>query len=178
VFGNDHPVEIEVGFGKGGWLVEAAEHRRDVNFLGIEVMRGLQLYVANRLARRGLNHVRVLCSDAKYFLTHHVAAGSVGAVHVYFPDPWWKARHKKRRVFTAEFAAAAERVIVPGGTLKIATDVEEYFGVMTELVAERPVFVEISRSVESAPPEGPMTNFERKAHARGGSVWRANYTRT
>lgn len=178
VFGDDHPIEIEVGFGKGGWLVDAAAKTREHNFLGIEVMRGLQLYAATRLARRGLTNARVLCTDAGYFLARHVAPASVAAVHVYFPDPWWKARHKKRRVFTAEFAAAAERAIALDGRLCIATDVEEYFEVMTGLVAERPAFVERWRRVDDAATDQPMTNFERKALTSGGRVWRAEYSRT
>jgi tRNA (guanine-N7-)-methyltransferase len=177
VFGNDRPVEIEVGFGKGGWLVDAAAARPEANFLGIEVMRGLQLYAATRLVRRGLTNARVVCADARDFLARHVVPGSVAAIHVYFPDPWWKARHKKRRVFNAEFAAAAERALTPDGRVCIATDVEEYFGVMTALMAERPAFRQVAQRVEAAPPEQPMTNFERKAHARGGSVWRAEYAR-
>ncbi len=174
-FGNDHPVEIEVGFGKGGWLVAAAEQHRDVNFLGIEVMRGLQLYAATRLATRGLTNARVACTDAKWLLANCVATHSVETVHVYFPDPWWKARHKKRRVFTDEFAAAVERVLIPDGKLHIATDVEEYFGVMTELVAARPAFREIGRRIDRETTDAPMTNFERKAIEKGGSVWRAEY---
>jgi tRNA (guanine-N7-)-methyltransferase len=177
IFGNHHPVEIEVGFGKGGWLVSAAEQRQDVNFLGIEIMKALQLYAATRLAIRGLSNARIACTDAKWLLTNCVAAASVAAVHVYFPDPWWKARHKKRRVFSDEFAAAVERALIPGGQLHIATDVEEYFGVMTELVAARPAFREIGRRIDDAMTDAPMTNFERKAIEKGGRVWRAEYLR-
>ncbi len=175
IFGNDRPVEIEVGFGKGGWLVAAAEQRQEVNFVGIEVMRGLQLYAATRLATRSLTNARVACTDAKWLLTNCVATHSVAAVHVYFPDPWWKARHKKRRVFTDDFAAAVERVLISDGKLHIATDVEEYFGVMTELVAARPAFREIGRRIDRETTDAPMTNFERKAIEKGGSVWRAEY---
>lgn len=179
IFGNDHPVEIEVGCGKGGWLVDAALARPDHNFLGIEVDRGLQLYIATRLAKRSLHHVRVACIDARSFFETRIPPASVAAVHVYFPDPWWKKRHKKRRVFTPEFAAAVERAVVPNGQLQIATDVEEYFGVMTEIVAARPGFREIAQSHETGPPaEGVLlTNFERKARQNGGAVWRADYVR-
>ena len=177
IFGNDHPVEIEVGFGKGGWLVTAAEQRPEVNFLGIEVMKALQLYAATRLAIRGLTNARVACTDAKWLLTNCVAPASVAAVHVYFPDPWWKARHKKRRVFTDEFAAAVERALIPGGRLHIATDVEEYYGVMTELVAARAAFRELGHRIDHEMTDAPMTNFERKAIEKGGRVWRAEYER-
>src|SRR5262249_13442870 len=109
-----------------------------------------------------------------------VLPGSVAAVHVYFPDPWWKTRHKKRRVFTAEFAADAAQVIRVGGRLLIASDVEEYFNVMTAIVRAMPAFVERPEEAELAAPRtdaGFATNFERKALASGGSVWRAVYER-
>ena len=77
-----------------------------------------------------MTNVRVCPGDAKQFLAKHVALASLSAVHVYFPDPWWKARHKKRRVFSASLLADVERALVPGGDLWVATDVEEYHGVM------------------------------------------------
>ena len=108
-----------------------------MNFLGIEVVKALQYYVATRLAKRNLTNARMACVDARWFFQTLVPPASVQAVHVYFPDPWWKTRHKKRRVFTPEFATTVEAALIPGGRLCIATDVEEYFEVMTGLVAER-----------------------------------------
>jgi tRNA (guanine-N7-)-methyltransferase len=104
----------------------------------------------------------------------------VSAVHVLFPDPWWKKRHKKRRVFTPEFAADAARVIALGGRLHIASDVEEYFGVMTGIVGAMPAFRAVSSETSRAPVEeaGYQTNFERKARLKGTPVWRAVYERT
>jgi tRNA (guanine-N7-)-methyltransferase len=179
VFANPSPVEIEVGFGKGGWLIDAAIRHPNVNFLGIEVVRALQLYCATRAAKRNLANARVACTDARHFLAHRVAPQSVAAIHVYFPDPWWKKRHKKRRVFTPEFAEAGEKALVMGGILQIGTDVEEYFEVMTEIIASRPGFREIQRLTQAGPaaPADLMTNFERKARQAGGSVWRATYVR-
>lgn len=176
-FGNDRPVEIEVGCGKGQFLLDSATSRPDTNFVGIEVVRGLQLYVATRLAKRTLPNAKVAWGDARRFFLFAVPPASVRSVHVYFPDPWWKARHKKRRVFTAEFAADVARSLEPGGQLLIGTDVEEYFGVMTTLVSDRREFQEVGRRVESGEPSpgATVTNFERKARLRGGSVWRAEY---
>jgi tRNA (guanine-N7-)-methyltransferase len=180
VFGNDHPVELEVGFGKGTFLVETAQSHPEINYVGIEIDRGLQLYVATRIAKRQLHNVRLLCGDARLVLRDHVPAALLQAVHVYFPDPWWKKRHRKRRVFTAEFAAECERVLQPGGRLHFASDVEEYFGVITQLVAERPAMKRIETpEVEPLVPsvEG-VTNFQRKALAQGRSVGRAVFEKS
>lgn len=176
-FRNTNPLEIEVGFGKGTFLLNAARANPQTNYLGIEIDRGLQLYAATRLAKRSLTNAKVACVDARRFFAQRVPPASVAAVHVYFPDPWWKARHKKRRVFTDDFAASVEHVLMPGGRLLIATDVEEYFGVMAGLVNARPAFCEISRHAETGPagPDELVTNFERKARAKGTPVWRAVY---
>lgn len=177
VFGNANPVEIEVGCGKGLFLITAAQSRPGHHFFGVEVVRALQLYIATRAAKRSLANVRVAGTDARWLFRELVPTASVAAVHVYFPDPWWKARHKKRRVFTAEFAADCERVLRPGGELRIATDVEEYFAVMTELAGARPGLRPERSAVESGEiGDGEiLTNFERKARQIGGSVWRAEY---
>src|SRR5207249_7574135 len=134
-----------------------------------------------RYAVRKLPNVKTACADAKALLRDHVRTGSVAAVHVYFPDPWWKTRHRKRRVFTPEFAADAARVLAPGGRLLIATDVEEYFGVMTGILRTMPAFAERPEEAERAAPRtdaGYATNFERKARDSGTQVWRAVYERT
>jgi tRNA (guanine-N7-)-methyltransferase len=181
LFGNDHPVEVEVGFGKGLFLATAAAAHPDVNFLGMEIVRKYQLYAATRLARFKHTNVRVACADGRTLLKDRVAAASVRAVHVYFPDPWWKARHRKRRVFTPEFAQTAGRVLFSGGRLLIATDVEAYFGVMTQIVRDLgPAF----RELQPPPPTDPqhdmdyLTNFERKFRKEGRPIYRAAYERT
>jgi tRNA (guanine-N7-)-methyltransferase len=177
VFGNDHPVEIEVGFGKGLFLVTAAQAHPETNYLGIEVLRALQLYAATRVAKRKLTNVRVACTDARRFLHEGVPPGSVHAVHVYFPDPWWKKRHHKRRVWTPEFAADCIRVLRPAGKLHVATDVPAYFEHITELLAGRPELRKLWAEEQTGPPrpEEILTNFERKAREKGGSVLRAEY---
>ena len=180
LFGNPNPVEVEVGMGKGLFLLTAATARPDTNFLGVEIVRKYQLYAATRYAVRKLPNVKTACADARAVLRDHVTAGSVAAIHVYFPDPWWKKRHRKRRVFTPEFAADAARVLTPGGRLHIATDVEEYFGVMTGIVRVMPAFREVAAETSTASVEeaGYRTNFERKARLKGTPVWRADYERT
>jgi tRNA (guanine-N7-)-methyltransferase len=180
VFGNANPVELEVGFGKGLFLVTASENHPDVNFAGVEIVRKYQLYAATRLAKRQRRNVRVACTDARLFLRDCVGAGSLQALHVYFPDPWWKKRHHKRRVFTAEFVEQATRVLRDGGRLCAATDVEDYYQLMLELLTPRP-------ELRSLPPPEPgtpahdldyLTNFERKFRKQGKPIYRLCYERT
>lgn len=179
VFGNDHPVEIEVGFGKGLFLVSAGTAHPETNYLGIEAVRALQLYVATRLAKRNLNNVRVACTDARRFLHDRVPHGSVRAIHVYFPDPWWKKRHHKRRVWTPGFAADCVHGLRSGGKLHVATDVPDYFAVIADLLAGQPALRQLSLEKQAGLPRADeiLTNFERKAREKGGSVFRAAYER-
>jgi len=181
LFGNDNPVEIEVGFGKGLFLTTAGAARPDVNFFGIEIVRKYQLYAATRLALRGLANVRVACADARSLLRDRVAPASVQAVHVYFPDPWWKVRHRKRRVFTPEFAHTAGAILRTRGRLLLATDVEAYHGVMTQIVRN------LGQAFRDLPTPGAtdprhdmdyLTNFERKFRKQGRPIYRAAYERT
>jgi tRNA (guanine-N7-)-methyltransferase len=179
LFGDDHPVELEVGFGKGLFLLNAALAHPDVNFVGVEIERKYQLFTATRLAKRGLRNVRLARADAREFLRDRVATGSLRAVHVYFPDPWWKKRHHKRRVFTPEFAAQCQRVLSPGGCLHVATDVEDYFALMREALAPLAGLRELPPPAAAEPGRepDPGTNFERKARERGRPVHRALYER-
>jgi tRNA (guanine-N7-)-methyltransferase len=180
LFGNDNPVEIEVGMGKGLFLLNSALARPNTNFFGIEIVRKYQLYATTRFAIRELPNVKTVCADARWVFRRFVSPGSVATVHVYFPDPWWKARHKKRRVFTPGFAADSARILRTGGRLLIATDVEEYFGVMTGIIRAMPAFNEVRSETSVGTPEaaGFQTNFERKARQKGTPTWRAEFERT
>ena len=177
VFGNARPVELEVGFGKGLFLITSATARPDTNFVGVEILRKYQLFTATRLAKRGLKNVRVACADARLFLRDCVPVAMLQTVHVYFPDPWWKKRHHKRRVFTAEFARQCLRALRPGGELSAATDVQEYSVIMSEVMTMLPQF-------RAAPPPEPgtpahdldyLTNFERKFRKQGKPIYRLRY---
>jgi len=179
LFGNERPVEIEVGFGKGMHLIQAAVSSPDSNFLGIEIDRKCDLYTAARVAVRQLPNVKLACADALEVLTQRVAPASVAVVHVYFPDPWWKQRHRKRRVFTAEFVEQVARVLRPAGLFHIATDVEPYFEVIQKLLGKAPAFQAIAArpATEGAHDMDYMTNFERKARRKGKPVFRAAYVK-
>jgi tRNA (guanine-N7-)-methyltransferase len=174
VFGNAGSVEIEVGFGKGLFLVTAAVERPGVNFLGIEIARKYQLFTATRLAKRGLRNVRLVQADARAFLRDYTATGSCQALHAYFPDPWWKTRHHKRRLFTPEFVAECARVLRRGGRLHVGTDVADYFQHIAELVATQPNLqpLPVGTLHEPAHDLDYLTNFERKCRKEGREIYR------
>ena len=179
LFGNDNPVEVEVGFGKGLHLVNAGAARPYTNFFGVEIIRKYQLYAATRLALRHLTNVRVACADGRALLRDRVSPTSVDAVHVYFPDPWWKARHRKRRVFTPEFAQQAWRVLRPGGQLLVVTDVPDYAQMVRETVAGHTAFAEAEPPAEHQPGHDMdyLTNFERKFRREGKPIWRMRFVK-
>jgi len=168
VFGNRRPVEVEIGSGKGTFLLARAAARPEANFLGIEYARGYCLYAADRIRRAGLGNVRMICADAGRFLAEHLADASVWRLHVYFPDPWPKRRHRRRRLIGLPFAEQAHRVLRPGGLLVVVTDHRGYFEQIRRLLAGAAGF--------AAVPLPPMsdksgeivgTNFERKYIAQG-----------
>ncbi len=177
LFGNENPVELEIGSGKGLFLTTAAASTPGRNFLGIELSRKYARLAAERLARRELANAKVWRGDARLVLCRLIPACSLGAIHVYFPDPWWKQRHKKRRVFTADLVSEMERTLKQGGMVKIASDVEEYFGVMQGLMAGNPNF-RCQPTRQPNEPEHPLdylTHFERKYRREGRTVFRADY---
>lgn len=177
VFGNEHPVELEVGSGKGLFLANAAAANPGHNFVGIELARKYARRALGRVAVRRLENARVVAGDARLFLARFVPAASLQAVHVYFPDPWWKARHKKRRVFGEALVVDVERALVTGGELRVATDVEEYFGVIRALLAGHPCFHEQPIAEPKAPEHDLdyLTNFERKYRIEGRPIHRVHY---
>ncbi len=142
VFENDQPVELEIGSGKGLFLLNAAAANPGRNFLGVELSPKYATIAAGRLQRHACRNAKIMRADARLVMARLVPAGSVKAVHVYFPDPWWKKRHKKRRVMTDAFLADVKRCLEPDGELRVASDVEEYFSVIRALIAARPEFLE------------------------------------
>lgn len=179
LFGNDHPVELEVGSGKGLFLANAARENPGRNYLGVEIARKYARLAAERLAKQGLANAKLWAGDIREVM-RRVPDRSLQAVHVYFPDPWWKKRHKKRRVFNETLVAEIARTLHPGGELHVASDVEEYFLVIRELIAASPHFQEIPPP-ELGDPEHELdylTNFERKYRIEGRPIHRASYTMT
>jgi len=161
LFGNNNPVELEIGMGKGTFLTEAAKTHPQTNYFGLEYARWYWRYASDRLRRNHCTSVRTARAEAAYFIREFVAAGSLAVVHIYFPDPWPKKRHHKRRLIQPPFLLELHRVLKPGGRLQIVTDHEDYFRQMEEVIAASPL-----RRVEyEAGKVG--TNFERKYRQEG-----------
>jgi tRNA (guanine-N7-)-methyltransferase len=178
-FGNEQPVELEVGCGRGLFLQNASIAHPDRNFFGVENDVKEARRAALRLHKRDLSNVRVLAANVFEVLPKFIRDQSLAAVHVYFPDPWWKRRHRKRRVFNPTFVSQVARVLPPRGWLHAWTDVEEYFGVITQLVNSHPGFVWHPPPEERAPTNDLdyHTSFERKKRKLGLSIYRARWLR-
>lgn len=168
------PVELEIGFGKGAFLVASAEKHPHVNYLGIEHERKYAFLAASRLARRGLTNARVFAADGARVLALNIPPHSVSAVHLYFPDPWWKTRHHKRRIMTPNFLVAVATALKPGHRFHMATDVADYFQNTLNILEKCPTLSlqQAWHCREMPPADAVVTNFERKAHAQGRSVFR------
>jgi len=174
IFDNDHPVDIEIGPGTGTFLLSVAPAHLARNYFAIEHSRSRTLRLAVAVAERGLTNVRVLHADAGCVVGALVPAASVAAYHIYFPDPWWKRRHYRRRLFTPDFAAALVRTLAPAGRVYVATDVEDVFTLMCATLAATGAFIKL----EDAPsPRTTVTSFERKGVARGATIRQATFGR-
>jgi len=174
LFGRRAPLEVEIGSGKGLFLRTAAAARPDVDFLGIEIAPRYARFAAAGLARHGLANAAVVIADAIRVLQEVLPEESAAAVHVYFPDPWWKRRHRKRRVMRESLARDVARVLQPGGSLHFWTDVEEYFETAVGLFRETPG-LEGPFEVHEAPAAHDMdyrTHFERRTRLHGATVFR------
>jgi tRNA (guanine-N7-)-methyltransferase len=179
LFGRDAPLEIEVGSGKGLFLQSAAAAAPDHNFLGIEIAHKYAHYCAARLAKHDLSNAVIASGDGERIFRELLPDNSLFAVHVYFPDPWWKKRHHKRRVMNPTFLKDVERTLAPDGRFHFWTDVEDYFQASLALVAEH-----TSLAGPLAVPERPAahdldfhTHFERRTRLSALPVYRAAFSK-
>lgn len=175
--GPDAPLEIEIGSGKGLFLQNACVKWPERNFLGNELAFKYARYAGGRLTQHGRTNALMIHGDGLLLLREFVLPGTAAAVHVYFPDPWWKSRHKKRRVLNESFLADVERALRPGGILHFWTDVQEYYETTVALIQ--------TASQLSGPlpvPEPPATHdldyrthFERRTRRNNEPVFRAEF---
>jgi tRNA (guanine-N7-)-methyltransferase len=177
LFGRQAPLEIEVGSGKGLFLRTAAAARPEVDFLGIEIAPRYARFAAATLVKLQLNNATVVIADALRVFAELVPEASLAAVHVYFPDPWWKMRHRKRRLMRESFVHDVQRTLQPGGRLHFWTDVEEYFQKSLALLAAETA-LQGPIEVSEVPAQHEMdyrTHFERRMRLHGESVYRAEF---
>jgi len=169
MYGNDHPVELEIGIGKGTFLTEQAVAHPEINYFGIEWARWFWRYACDRLRRHGCTNARAVRAEALYFLTEFVSDSTLSVLHVYFPDPWPKKRHHKRRLIQEPFLRQAVRVLGPGGRLQIVTDHQHYFEQMDPLVRATAGLKVVDYNRPGSAGEGEFvgTNFERKYRREG-----------
>jgi len=168
IFGNDNPVELEIGMGKGTFLKDQAKARPEVNFFGIEWANWYWKYASDRLRRNACTNARTVRAEAGFFLREFIADASISVLHIYFPDPWPKARHQKRRLVQDAFMPVVERILVPGGRLQVVTDHEEYFQQIEAVVKKSNLkIVEYNQPGSAGEGEFVGTNFERKYKREG-----------
>ncbi|MDO5579709.1 MAG: tRNA (guanosine(46)-N7)-methyltransferase TrmB [Planctomycetia bacterium] len=185
------PLELEIGSGKGLFLRKAAMEQPDHNFMGIEVSLRYAMITAAKLCKAGLKNAISVNADAAKVLGELVPRDSLEAVHVYFPDPWWKKSHRKRRILRVEVLQMIEFTVRPGGKLHFWTDVQEYYESTLELIAqhttlEGPFPVEVeddpiveneiendSADLEKLNPDCFHTHFERRTRLNHKPVYRS-----
>lgn len=177
IFGREAPLEVEVGSGKGLFIRRAAEARPEIDFLGIEVRYKYAEFAAAGLAKRNLTNGRMVYGDGLAIFHNLIPEASLDAVHVYFPDPWWKKRHRKRRVLNESFLQDVQRTLKPGGLLHFWTDVKEYFDSTLELLAkvtqlEGPLKV---AELDASDDMDYHTHFERRTRKNEEPVYRSQF---
>jgi len=179
IFGEDAPVEIEVGIGKGRFLLAAAAARPEVMHLGIEWTNKYLRFAESRAKKRGLENVKFARLDV-HDLMPVIPDRSVTAYYVFYPDPWPKKRHLKRRFLQLSNARELSRTLIPGGHLHVATDHDPYWTESEPLFDQHPDFERLeSFGGESfpLPVDGPLTNYETKYEIEGRSRHRASWRR-
>lgn len=177
IFAQKLPAELEIGCGKGLFIRNAAAKSPQHNFLGIEIGKKYAAFSAAKIVQKKLGNAVILCGDAAKFLDEWVPPDTFESVHVYFPDPWWKRAHKKRRILREDVLKLIERSITPGGSLHFWTDVEEYYLSTLELIAEK-TDLQGPFEVPETVAEHDMdyhTHFERRTRIHGDAVYRARF---
>lgn len=171
VFGNANPVILEIGSGKGRFLIGTAMERPDANLVGIEKSLHYHRVIRDRVMKRHLENVRLINHDAFLVLRDMIADATIAELHIYFPDPWPRKKEQKRRIIRPEVLKEVRRVLVDGGVGIYVTDHQEYFEVAAPLIeaefrAERRI---------PGPEDVPRTNYEAKYRAEGRPIFEVRF---
>ncbi|MCK4305098.1 MAG: tRNA (guanosine(46)-N7)-methyltransferase TrmB [Candidatus Eisenbacteria sp.] len=176
LYGNNHPVELELGCGKGMFLKEAARLNPGVNYLGIERAGRYYRQAVTRLTRTGLTNIRFMQADALDVMDRWIPPQSIQTIHVYFPDPWPKKRHHKRHIIRPELLALAARSLVDNGEFRVATDHGVYGAAIRNVFSEcAPLFASLPWQEDS--PDRLPTNYALKWQRVGRTSWWARFQR-
>ena len=172
LFGNSNPLTVEIGFGMGDSLLEMAAANPQINFLGIEVHKPGVGKLLHGVVEQNLSNVKVFCHDAKEILAHCLPPASIARLLIFFPDPWHKKRHNKRRLVQTDFITQQLPLLADGGRIHLATDWDPYAEHMVEAMEA----VEGIENLNGAgqfwqQPDRPETKFERRGIRLGHGVW-------
>lgn len=177
VFARRAPLVVEIGFGMGQATAAIAAAMPDHDFVGIEVHAPGVGALLRRIGEMGLTNLRIVQHDAVEVLQHMIAPASLAGVHVFFPDPWPKKRHHKRRLLQPPFVALLAERLAPGGVLHCATDWQPYAEQMLEVLSAEPRLVNTADGFAPRPSHRPLTKFESRGLGLGHGVWDLLFTR-
>ena len=176
-FGRAAPKVLEIGFGMGDSTATIAASRPDTDFLGVEVHTPGVGALLKRIGEGRLTNLRIIQHDAVEVLDHMIADASLDGIHIYFPDPWPKKKHHKRRLIQPALAAKLATKLKPGGYLHLATDWEHYAIQMLEVLSGEPALTNTAAGYAPRPAYRPLTKFEKRGLKLGHGVWDLIFTR-
>lgn len=173
IFGRKADTVVEIGFGMGASLLIMAEQHPELNFIGIEVHRAGIGSLAADLHEKGINNVRIVAHDAVEVFKHHLDENSLAGVQIFFPDPWPKKRHHKRRLIQPEFVKLLLQRVKIGGFIHCATDWQDYAEHMLSVLSAEALLSNTQPEGEYAarPDSRPLTKFEQRGNKLGHGVW-------
>lgn len=171
LFGNGNPVVLEIGSGKGRFLIASAIEHPEINYLGVEKSLHYHRVIRERVEKRSLSNVRLINHDAFLVMREMLPEASLAEIHVYFPDPWPRTREQKRRIIRPEALEVMRRVLVPGGLGVFVTDHADYFEAAAPLIEA--VFP--SQRHIPGPDDPPRTNYEAKYRAEGRPIYEVRW---